>query len=176
MHHQVSELFKGAEELRIYLLENNEVSFLSFADENFRKLFVVASASALEAEICQTLLAFAHKNLSEKHVLVHFIQRKAIERQYHTWFDWRSANVNSFLGLFGDNFKKFASNRISNDEILIASCRAFLELGLLRNRLVHDDFSSFTLEKTTHEIYKLFSSACTFAETLRIMLDEFIEN
>ncbi len=176
MHDQVSQLFERAEALRSYLLEKNEVSFLSFADENFRKLFVVASASALETEICRTLLAFAHKSLSLNHVLVQFIQRKAIERQYHTWFDWRSTNVNSFLGLFGEKFKKFASDRISRDEDLSASCRAFLELGLLRNRLVHGDFSIFTLEKTTHEICELFDSACNFAETLPKMLAEFVDD
>ncbi len=39
---------------------------------------------------------------------------------------------------------------------------AFLELGDLRNLLVHENFAAYLLEKTSEEIYKLYRQALRF--------------
>jgi hypothetical protein len=53
---------------------------------------------------------------------------------------------------------------VSDDAELKTSIEAFLEVGRERNRLVHQDFGSFTLEKTADEIYTLYSTAMKFVE------------
>lgn len=42
----------------------------------------------------------------------------------------------------------------------------FLELGGERNRLVHEDFGAFTLEKTTEEIHALYCRTLHFVEAI----------
>ncbi len=39
-------------------------------------------------------------------------------------------------------------------------------IGSERNRLVHEDFASYTLEKTTDEIYEAYRKGMTFLEVV----------
>ena len=55
---------------------------------------------------------------------------------------------------------------VKTDDQLDISVKAFLEIGRERNRLVHQDYGTFTLEKTADEIYKLYQAALTFVEVL----------
>ena len=79
--------------------------------------------------------------------------------------------------MFGEEFKKYATKKIKNEE-LEESIKNFLELGLNRNRLVHQNFASFSLEKTSEELYSSYQSAIKFIEWLPKSLREFthIEN
>lgn len=98
---------------------------------------------------------------------------KAVSRQYHTWFQWKESNANSFFGLFEKDFRDFMKNKVRDDDELGASVRAFMELGRERNRVVHEDYGAVTLEKTTEEIYALYRRAMNFVEMLPIALREF---
>lgn len=53
---------------------------------------------------------------------------------------------------------------VKDDPQLQSSIRAFLELGNLRNQLVHENFAVFPLEKTSGEIYQLYQVALFFVE------------
>ena len=87
--------------------------------------------------------------MTNSNVLVgEIVRNKAVSRQYHTWFQWNARNANSFYGLFGSDFRKFMKRKVRDDN-LGDSVRAFLELGNERNRLVHQDYGVFVLEKTT---------------------------
>jgi hypothetical protein len=44
--------------------------------------------------------------------------------------------------------------------------RAFLEVGSERNKLLHQDYATFPLEKTLEEIYAPYRSALDFVECL----------
>ena len=46
------------------------------------------------------------------------------------------------------------------------SVRAFLELGNERNKLVHQNYATFSMEKTLEEIYELYKSASRFVDIL----------
>jgi hypothetical protein len=48
-----------------------------------------------------------------------------------------------------------------------------MELGAERNRLVHTDFGSFSLEKTSEEIYDLYKKALKFVESFPTLLHDF---
>lgn len=90
-----------------------------------------------------------------------FFKKKAIIRQYYTYFDLNDKNINSFLGLFGDDFKKVFKEYIK-EENQDENIKAFLELGRLRNELVHQNFIIYNLEKTANEIKDLFDKAYKF--------------
>lgn len=99
-------------------------------------------------------------------VLFSFLKNKAIERQYHTYFDWEGNNVNKFLGLFGQDFKEQISNKIKNDSNREKQAKAFLTIGLERNKMVHENFMDYNLEKTFDEIVELHKQSSLFIDYL----------
>ena len=57
------------------------------------------------------------------------VRNKAVSRQYHTWFEWRGSNANSFFGLFGSDFRDFMKARIRRDGDLDDSVARFSSSG-----------------------------------------------
>ena len=92
------------------------------------------------------------------------VKAKAVARQYHTWFDWDGRNANSFFRLFGRTFLENMRRKVEDDAVLKEGILAFLEIGRERNRLVHEDYGSFSMEKTSDEIYQLHRSAMVFVD------------
>lgn len=146
--------------------EADEVSLRAVADENFRKSLLLAAASYFERRMTETVLSFVEHATNRNLLVTALVRNKAVSRQYHTWFQWDAGNANSFFGLFGSGFRDFMKSRIREDDDLDDSVRAFLELGRERNRLVHQDFGAFPLEKTTEEIHALYRRALRFVEAV----------
>ena len=132
-------------------------------------------ASSFERRLTDTVINFTIEATSEKHLLVWLVRNKAVSRQYHTWFDWNKRNANKFFGLFGPAFRNYAKSIVNEDDDLQSSIRSFLEIGDARNRLVHQDFGSFTLEKTSEEIYSLYSSASKFVDWIPHAIKQYVE-
>ncbi|HFQ8152012.1 HEPN domain-containing protein [Klebsiella aerogenes] len=149
-------------ELTKILSNSGEISLLNVAEDNFRKSLLLAAASYFEKKMTEHVLQFAYEIAGENHILAALIQQKAINRQYHTWFSWDQTSANSFFSLFGSSFSNIAKEEVRRNATLDASIRAFLSLGSERNRLVHQDFGNFTLEKTTEEIFSLFQNSIFF--------------
>ena len=103
-----------------------------------------------------------------------FVNNKAISRQYHTLFQWESGNANSFFGLFGSDFKTYMKKKVKEDDVIADSIKAFLEVGNDRNRLVHQNFGAFTLDKDAKEIFELYQKARPFVEGLSSLMSDFI--
>ncbi|MCH9012708.1 MAG: hypothetical protein IIA68_06575 [Proteobacteria bacterium] len=153
--------------------EAGEISLKSTADDNLRKALLLATTSYFEHRMTDAVLSFV-SHITNGHVLItSFVRNKAISRQYHTWFNWDKKNANSFFGLFGIDFREFMKEKIKNDDELEVSIQAFLELGNDRNRLVHQNFGSFSLEKTSDEIYAQYQKAMKFIDAFPGALREF---
>ena len=95
------------------------------------------------------------------------VKNKVIERQYHTYFDWDKKNANKFFSLFGDEFSVAMKKLVDEDDILKEAVIAFLEIGSLRNNLVHLNFANYPLDKTVEEIYQLYQRALVFLDCLQ---------
>ena len=158
------------------LLDKSEVSLRLTAEEAFRKNLLVAAASYFEKEIKNQVLVFVEKTSDGNEMLVAFVRNKAIERQYHSYFQWDRHNANSFFGLFGEGFKSFVSKQVSADETIQEAIEAFLELGNERNRLIHQDFSTFSLEKNSKEILALYNAARPFLVFLQTSFEAYLQN
>lgn len=157
----------------IHTLEKiNEPSLAIYAGDNFRKALVLAAASYFEHSVSSCVLEFIQERTNGSSVVVSFVKNKAISRQYHTWFKWDESNANQFFGLFGSEFKQMMSDKIKKNDDLKDSVRAFLEVGNERNKLVHQDFASFSLEKTLEEIYALYKKSLLFVDGLSGYLRE----
>lgn len=150
-----------------------EISLRSTADDNLRKALLLAVSSYFEHRITDAVLTFVSMATNDHALITSLVQNKAVSRQYHTWFNWDAKNANSFFGLFGTDFGNFMKQKVKDNSELDSSIRAFIELGSDRNRLVHQNFGSFVLEKTSDEIYALYCKAMIFVDAIPIALGEF---
>ena len=54
-----------------------------------------------------------------------------------------------------------------------SNAKAFLELGMLRNNIVHRNFASFSLEKSFEEIIELYRKGNNFIRFIESLLSEY---
>jgi hypothetical protein len=116
---------------------------------------------------------FVQEELPEQHPLFRIVKTKAIDMQYHAWFDWDKRQANKFFRMFGDGFSNFMQPKLTENPQLEKAIAAFLEIGDLRNRMVHQNFATFTLEKTLEEVYSLYRDAAPFVYTVYGCLVEY---
>lgn len=160
----ISNLLSEYGQLSKFLSESNEISLLSDVNNHFRKIFLLSCASYYEIQITETIKVFIGANSNDDRIL-EFAKSKGIERQYHTYFDWKNPrNVNSFLRLFGNDFKESTFKEIDGDPTLQEQSRAFLIIGGERNKMVHENFLSYTLEMSFDELISLSEKANKFVE------------
>jgi hypothetical protein len=169
----VTNLFNRYKKNYDLLLNKKEISFASDYEEQFSKVLLLACASYFETNITDLIFEILDINKNKPSLIYSFTLNKALSRQYHTLFNWKDSNINSFLGLFGDPFKNFVKEKIKNDSIFKKSTKDFLELGRLRNELVHNNYALFNLLLTPQEIETKFESARQFPIKMKILSDEF---
>jgi hypothetical protein len=163
----VDKLYTELSDLRNHLEGAGEISLQNSAEENFRKTFLLASASYFDARFRELLLSFFRDVSKHSPVVVEFAQNTAINsRKYHTLFEWDGKNVNNFYKLFGEDFKTHMLQREKTDTSFAESAKAFLEVGRERNRLIHQNFAAFSIEKNTAELYDLYKKAYQFVVQL----------
>lgn len=167
-------LYKDFEEIKEFLIENGQTSYSSTADNNFKKNILLASASYFESKVSKFIEEYSNENSNE--LISNLVLKKAVSRQYHTYFNWDGKNANQFFGLFGSGFKEFMNDKIKEDESISKRIADFIELGRERNRLVHQNFASFNVEKTANEIYETYGSAKIFIDALPIYFEEYLKN
>lgn len=155
------------------LEKHGEVSLRSMIDSTFKKTLALSAASYFEDEIRRILLALFAARSANDPMISNFLRNKALERQYHTFFQWKGNNANSFFGLFGEEFKESAGKDVRGNPKLDASVRDFLGLGNTRNELAHLNFASFALDATAAEIYGRYQRALSFVAYLERKLNDF---
>lgn len=154
----IQKFINNYHELYDFLMLQGMVSESIEVNNHYRKILLLSCASYYESQITDIIQKFV-KKYSEDDRVFDFINNKAIQRQYHTLFDWKSSNINSFLGLFGTDFKQKIVNEIKADNNLQECIDAFLTIGDERNKMVHENFLEYKLEKTFEEIVSLHNKA-----------------
>jgi len=177
----INSLFDESISIVNKLEENKEISLASDAKRHFTKTFILASASYFEDKIQKILIDFVNKTTSNNEYVINFFKKKAISLQYHTYFDWGKKNnpnapgksANAFFGLFGENFKNKINTKINNDDKLKEAVECFIEIGHLRNILVHSNFASYNnIEKTIDELKNSYDKAELFVD----FIESFLKN
>lgn len=166
LHNEIADLISVLE-------KTGEISLRNTADDNFRKSLLLAAASYFEHRITEEVLFFVRECSSNNQLVEALVHNKAISRQYHTWFNWDEKNANQFFGIFGKKFKEQMKASVRENEALDSSVQAFMEIGRERNRLVHQDFGSFSMEKTSEEIYRLYLEAILFLDSMPVAFRDF---
>jgi len=170
----VVEAFYGEFVAIVQLLDRyGAVSFRNTVNDNFRKTLLLCAASHFEHRITSDVISFCSEVTKGNSLIPALVKSRAVARQYHTWFSWNANNANAFFASFGDEFRDYMVKRVENNDELARSIRDFMEIGRDRNRLVHQDFGNFTLEKTAEEIFALYASAIVFVELIPKLLREY---
>ncbi len=155
-----------------FLNSNSQPSLASDANKHFNKALVLASASYFEHEIQKIIIEFFEEKTNNNVMILSFLKNKAISRQYHTYFQWEEKNkpkkdANQFFSLFGESFKESAKQDMKDID-LKESMEAFLEIGHLRNILVHSNFAAYSLDsKTPDEVFLLYKKGLDFISYLK---------
>jgi hypothetical protein len=168
-------------------LTTQQPSLLSDLNKNFRKVLLLSAGSYYENQVTNILSNFVRTKSNGDERIIKFLEKQAISGRYHQLFDWGKQdkpedfgkNANKFFVLFGSDFKNEMETELkpkageSSDEKLkrekiVASIEAFIEIGHLRNILVHSNFAAYNYDqKTTEEIFQLFQKAEPFLDYLK---------
>ncbi len=157
----IQTLIKDYNDLHKFLIDNGQVSEAMMIAEHYRKILLLSVASYYETKIIEIIKNFVSKNVVDEKIAF-FVTKKAISRQYHTYFAWDENNVNKFLSMFGSDFKETIAKEIKDNKELDEAARAFLTIGNERNKMVHNNFLECKLDKTFDEIVALQQRADLF--------------
>lgn len=160
----IERLCEEHDELIEHLLATGKITWKSRADDQFAKALLLAVASRFEARLTDCVVEMFESATRGSDALVSFVQKEAVERRYHTWFDWNANTANKFFRSFGEEFKNAMAAKVKNDPDLDDAVRAFLELGRLRNELAHEDYATFSMQKTPSEVLERYRAAARFVD------------
>src|SRR5579871_2758519 len=142
MHSVLKSLVDESAEVRSILSAAGQITLLNSAEDNARKALVLAAASLFEHRITEALLKYAETVSNSDGCVVSLIRNKAIKRQFHTFFDWDQKKIGTFQTLLGEsiggNLKSLCSESPGKEQ-----STAFLEIGYLRNCLVHKNYAVY---------------------------------
>jgi hypothetical protein len=163
----IDKLYSDNASVLEYLLKAQEISMYSDLDNKLKKVLVMSAASFFETELRSILEAFVSDAANDNPAVIALVKNKAIERQFHTYFDWKQRNANVFFSIFGEVFSKHCKAEVKGNLKLDAAVAAFMELGETRNQLAHLNFGAFPIEKTSAELYALYGTAMQFLDFIR---------
>jgi hypothetical protein len=157
----INDYFDNQTAVLAKLREISEVSLASELSNSLAKMLIIASASYFEDCITTYVHDFVDKN-SRSDMLREFFRIRAIERQYHTWFDWKSQNASVFFSLFGEAAKQRFADLIKRSQTLEQSVKDFIFLGSQRNLIAHKNLLNYPITDTPEEIKRRIQSASLF--------------
>lgn len=177
---RVEELLRDHRELVEYLESGNSLLLRDRAESAFAKTLLIAAASHFEVRLSQIIIDLYLEMTQGAEELAEFVKRQAIDRRFTQLFQWSSGgspgqNANSFYRLFGDGFSAHMRQRVREDRSLDESVKAFLEIGNLRNQMVHESYADFQLNKTVAEVYSLYTSGARFVDDFPDAIRKFID-
>jgi hypothetical protein len=161
MHNLLRELVDESDALRRLLSAQAELSLLRSAEDNSRKALVLSAASLFEWRITEALLNYADSVSSSDACVLALIRNKAVKRQFHTFFDWENRKAGPFFTLLGEKLGATLKGKCKEPPGSV-HLDAFLEIGYLRNCLVHQNYALFSLEKSADDIRRLCECADEF--------------
>ncbi len=176
---RIDELWNEHRELVKHLQSGSKLQMLDRAQDSFRKTLLIAAASYFEVQLTKSILDLYREMTQGTEVLVEFVRKQAIRRRFSSLFQWEYENnkrrhANKFYNLFGLDFGNYMKKEVGNDECLAQSVKAFIEIGDLRNQMVHENYADFQLEKTVDEVYELCQKAAGFVNRFPVAVREYL--
>ncbi len=168
---KIENIYHEYTELIGFFRDNSQISFENYINDTYKKSLLLSAASFFEFVVTSIIIDYSKSISSNDQKIVAFIQNKALERQYHTMFEWNANNANKFFALFGDELKAKARKVIDQKQLFEAE-RAFIEIGRDRNKLVHNNYIESPINNTFEEIYSKYNEGCKFLDFLKELVFE----
>ena len=152
-------------------IAKEDATLLVDTRSTFAKTMILAAGNWLERRTVHVLVDFA-TSASSGQTLVSFVKTGALERRFHTLFDWNSGNVNSFLGKFGKDFRNKVKLAVQeNNDVLLAS-HDFVNLVAERNALAHSSRLADEAQFTASDVRAKFYNAAGWVSWIgRFLVD-----
>ena len=179
IYNRIDQIWSDHRELVAYLQSSNQLQLQFRAEEAFSKTLIVAAASYFEVQLTHIIVDLFREATHGAEPLAQFVKNQAIGRRFAQLFDWGDGtrpgrNANGFYKSFGPEFADYMKQKVESDQTFDASVKAFLEIGDLRNQMVHGNFVDFQLNKTVDEVYQLYQTATDFVNGFSDSVREFI--
>ncbi len=144
------------------LYDEGSLSEAQALQDTLRRTFVVGAASFFEQTLKEAILDLVASRSGSNSAVVALVKTAVVERGFHQLFQWDAKNANRFFSYFGADFGDQMKQKCIGD--LKVSMQSFMELGNLRNCIVHQNFHLFYFEKTLDECYATYKEAQKFVE------------
>lgn len=167
----VERIFNELSAVRDLLRAQGTASDVVAFEELGAKTLLLCAASYFERSICSSLLEIASETGSVS-IFCTFIEKQALERKFHSMFDWERSNANKFFSLFGPEFSGWIRQQVSNNADIDPSVREFMFVNNQRNILVHGNFAASSAGVTFTEAWEKYKTALRFVEWLPTKLRE----
>lgn len=171
MSNEVERIFSELVSIKEVIDKNGSPSDNVAFEPIATKTITLAAASYFEKAVCEILKKHA-ESMSNSTALVSFLDNQALNRKYHTFFDWKSTNINAFVRLFGNQFYVFMEPKLAEENIK-NSIKEFIFIGQTRNELVHNNFSNYSIQLTLKDIKGKFDVALPLMAFLAESLSQF---
>ncbi|WP_432245741.1 HEPN domain-containing protein [Arthrobacter sp. G.S.26] len=146
-------------------------SGLSSLNRSYHKHLLVAAASSLEDKVKALVPEIFSRHGTDR--LGEFVAKQVMARGYHTLFEWKSGTAQGFFTSFGDVCGRAFRAALKDNDQLKTQHAAFMQLGQLRNQVVHNDYASALVELTPKEIIGRYHLALEFVDQIeRFVLAE----
>jgi hypothetical protein len=169
MHDLLQRFCDESAELKKFLSDQGQLTLVRAAEDNSRKALILCAASLFEHRITEALLSYTERVSRSDGCITALVRIKAIKRQYHSFFEWETKKAGPFFALLGkplgERLKTQCSVSPAKDEL-----ESFLELGYLRNCLVHQNFAEYVLDSTGDEVRMLCEGADNFVKQIEYIL------
>ena len=156
------------------LFDDGAISEAQALQDVLRRTFVVGAASYFEQMLKDALLAFTSAKSSGNPAMTALVKMALVDRGFHQMFQWEGKNANKFFSHFGPTLGEAMKTECAG--ILKDPVQSFMELGNLRNCIVHQNFHAFYFEKTLDECYASYRKAKLFVEfvlqSLGVQIDQ----
>src|SRR5689334_8077928 len=120
---EIENFFSTHKGLYEFLLTNQQPTFASEANNNFRRSLILAIASSFEHEITGIIREIPRVHAGSNPIVSGMVEHKVISRQYHTYFDWEGKNANKLFAMFGPEFSERAKAQVKTNLTLEQSVR-----------------------------------------------------
>ena len=158
-------LYQDYQEL-IGKVDASELSLQTTLRITLSKSLLMAVAGYFEDQVQSQVIGFVRNSTSSNELVEQLVLRRSFGRNYSSLFSWDAKNANTFFRHFGDAFYQ-SMNRYANEHSEYQEAiRAFLDIGNTRNKLAHENYALFSLDKTMDEIYASYKIALRFVDSI----------
>lgn len=144
-------------------------SALTALNRVYPKHILIAAASSLEDHVKVRLLPELFERYGNVEIR-EFLSASVLKRGYHGLFEWSNDSASKLFSAFGAEAKARFKERTRTDPIFDDGQRSFMQLGRLRNELVHNDYVSRSITVTPGDVHIMYKKSLGFLERIELIV------